>query len=223
MGTFYDPEFERIPFESMTWSQNWGQTGWKFRLRHTAPTSGSDGRARPLPYPTPACVTVVPALRPGRALVVRDSPWFHPFAPPTPQRVASPCSPASSLLWMNPIASSFSSWGTGFSFPTKPRLSPGSEQALPGPDTRCTCVPEFFDTAEPGWPSPWRSSRCCLRPGLQSRHFRSRSFRCSLARPTRTATDASPTPSRVPTHGSRRNVDGWSFVSADFHRLSCAS
>ena len=29
--------------------------------------------------------------------------------------------------------------------------------------------------------------------------------------PIRTATDASPTPSRVPTHGSRRNVDGSSF------------
>ena len=28
-------------------------------LRHTAPTSGSDGRSRRPPYPTPACVTVI--------------------------------------------------------------------------------------------------------------------------------------------------------------------
>ena len=31
-------------------------------------------------------------------------------------------------------------------------------------------------------------------------------FRCSIALPIRTATDASPAPSRGPTHGSRRNV-----------------
>ena len=67
-----------------------------------------------------------------------------------------------------------------YSFPTRPRLSP---QALPGPDTRCTYVHGFFDTAEPGCPSPWRSSRCCLRPRLQPRHFRSGSFRCSIACP----------------------------------------
>ena len=32
MGTFYDPEFDKSPFESMTYNENWGQTDWKFRI-----------------------------------------------------------------------------------------------------------------------------------------------------------------------------------------------
>ena len=192
-------------------------------LRHTAPTSGNDGRLRRQPYPTPRLGHGSPALGPVRAWVGRNSPWFHPFAPRTPQRVPPPCSPASSLLWMNPIASSLPSWVTAFSFPTRPRLSPGREQALPGPDTRFTYVHGFFDTAEPGRPSPYRSGRCCLRPRLQPRHFRSWSLRCSIACPYAPL----PTLRRHP-HECPRTARGetWMvrpFVSADFHRLSCAS
>ncbi len=54
--------------------------------------------------------------------------------------------------------------------------------------------------------SPNRCLRCCLRPMRKPRHPEQRTFRCSLALPIRTATDASPAPSREPTHGSRRNV-----------------
>ena len=98
--------------------------------------------------------------------------------------------------------------GYGFLLSHKAPAFAGGEQALPGPDTRRTCVLGFLDTAVPDCPSPSRSSRCCLRPRPRPRRFRSRRFRCSIAPPTRAATDASPTPSRVPTHGSRRNVDG---------------
>ena len=89
-----------------------------------------------------------------------------------------------------------------------PARPPERNEALPGPDTRRTCVLGFLDTAVSVCPSPSRSRRCCLRPHPQPRHFRSCMFRCSIAPPTRAAADASPKPSRVPTHGSRRNVDG---------------
>jgi hypothetical protein len=37
---------------------------------------------------------------PGRRVLAGPhSPWSPPFAPPTPQRIAPPCSPASQLLW----------------------------------------------------------------------------------------------------------------------------
>ncbi len=144
-----------------------------------------------------------PALCPVRALVGRNSPWFHPFAPRTPQRVPPLCSPASSLLWVNPIASSLPSWVTAFSFPTRPRLSPGESKPsqVPTQDVRaclgsstprCPTVPHL-----PG-PAGVAFDR---DHGLgTSGHCR---FRCSIAPPTRAATNASPTPSRVPTHGSR--------------------
>src|SRR4051794_32480293 len=38
---------------------------------------------------------------PGACFAVPPSPWPLPFAPPTPQPVARPCSPASQLLWQS--------------------------------------------------------------------------------------------------------------------------
>ena len=64
----------------------------------------------------------------------------------------------------------------------------------------------FPDTAGPACISPNRCLRCCLRPIRKPRHPEPSSFRCSIAPSIRTATDASPAPSREPAHGSRRNV-----------------
>src|SRR5262249_36601340 len=38
---------------------------------------------------------------PGACFAVPPSRWSLPFAPPTPQPVARPCSPASQLLWQS--------------------------------------------------------------------------------------------------------------------------
>src|SRR3954462_6486455 len=38
---------------------------------------------------------------PGACFAVPPSPWSLPFAPPIPQPVARPCSPASQLLWQS--------------------------------------------------------------------------------------------------------------------------
>ena len=42
-----------------------------------------------------------PGPVPGACFAVPPSPWPLPFAPPTPQPVARPCSPASQLLWQS--------------------------------------------------------------------------------------------------------------------------
>ena len=108
--------------------------------------------------------------------------------------------------------------GYGFLLSHKAPARAGGEQALPGPDTRFTYVHGFFDTAEPGCPSPFRSSRCCLRPRLQPRHFRSGSFRCSIACPYAPL----PTLRRHP-HGCPRTARGETWmVSPSFQRTFTA-
>ena len=67
---------------------------------------------------------------------------------------------------------------------------------------------------EPGRSSPYWLDRCCLRPSTESRHSRCRILRRSITLPARTAADASPAPSQVPTHGSRRNVD-WLLLRSE--------
>src|SRR5580658_8426693 len=46
----------------------------------------------------PAPVTSLPGTEPGTCYADPHSPWSPPFAPPTPQQIALPCSPASQLL-----------------------------------------------------------------------------------------------------------------------------
>src|SRR6266704_3011663 len=62
---------------------------------HTAPTSGVDGE---LAVCAPAPVTRLPGTEPGTCYAVPHSLWPPPLAPPAPQRIALPCSPASQLL-----------------------------------------------------------------------------------------------------------------------------
>src|SRR6202043_261552 len=50
----------------------------------------------------PAPVTHFPGPEPGACFADPHSPWSLPFAPPTPQRIAPPCSPASQLLRQSP-------------------------------------------------------------------------------------------------------------------------
>jgi hypothetical protein len=45
----------------------------------------------------PAPVTHLPVPEPGACFADPHSPWSLPFAPPTPQRIAPPCSPASQI------------------------------------------------------------------------------------------------------------------------------
>src|SRR4249920_452787 len=49
------------------------------------------------------------------------SPWPRPFAPPTPQQIALPCSPASQLLWPRPTSHARSSAATAPRLPDADR------------------------------------------------------------------------------------------------------
>src|SRR6266849_178943 len=62
---------------------------------HTAPTSGVDGE---LAVCAPAPVTRLAGTEPGPCCAGSHSPRSPPLAPPTPQQIALPCSPASQLL-----------------------------------------------------------------------------------------------------------------------------
>src|SRR5229473_486399 len=62
---------------------------------HTAPTSGVDGE---LAVCAPAPVTRLAGTEPGPCCAGSHSPRSPPLAPPTPQRIAPRCSPASQLL-----------------------------------------------------------------------------------------------------------------------------
>src|ERR1700736_5309192 len=55
-----------------------------------------------------ACDMLNPGTVSGACFDGAHSPWPRPFAPPTPQQIALPCSPASQLLWPRPtvVASS---------------------------------------------------------------------------------------------------------------------
>src|SRR4249920_2406747 len=49
------------------------------------------------------------------------SPWPRPFAPPTPQQIALPCSPASQLLWPRPTSHARASSATAPRLPDADR------------------------------------------------------------------------------------------------------
>ncbi len=52
----------------------------------------------------PAPVTRLPGSESGACFAGSHFPWSPPLAPPTPQRIAPPCSPASQLLWRSPTS-----------------------------------------------------------------------------------------------------------------------
>src|ERR1700736_521755 len=51
-----------------------------------------------------ACDMLNPGTVSGACFDGAHSPWPRPFAPPTPQQIALPCSPASQLLWPRPTS-----------------------------------------------------------------------------------------------------------------------
>ena len=80
---------------------------------------------------------------PSRRLCRVGSPWPPPLAPPTPQRIALPCSSASRLLWQSPTSHLRSSSDTAPRLPDADHCGnrPGPEMGSPGSRTRsvCTC------------------------------------------------------------------------------------
>ena len=95
----------------------------------------------------------------------------------------------------------------------------GRWTGLPGPGDGRAYVREFFDAAEPRSATcQYRRCRCCLRPESRSRRSEP-VFRRSIARPACPATDASPTVSRRPAHGSRFGMGGQPFASGTFTRV----
>jgi hypothetical protein len=76
----------------------------------------------PLAVCVPAPVSRLPGSESGTCFAGPHSPRSAPFAPPAPQRMAPPCSPASSLLWRSPTSCL--------------RASPASAPRLPGADHR---------------------------------------------------------------------------------------
>ena len=89
---------------------------WVWTASGTAAPATGDGSSRMAKKAAAEAVAIARRIRStawarspdsasGACFGEPNSPWFHPFAPPAPPRVAPLCSPASSLLWMNPIAS----------------------------------------------------------------------------------------------------------------------
>ena len=103
---------------------------------HTAPTSGNDGST--LPYASQRPVTRLSGTESGACLVDSHSPWSRPFAPPTPQRIAPLCSPASQLLWQGQTSRARASSASAPHLPDADRpahtTSDGQTRDLPASD-----------------------------------------------------------------------------------------
>src|SRR5215472_14180222 len=78
----------------------------------------------PLAVCGPAPVTRFPGPGPGTCFADPYSPWPPPFAPPTPQRIAPPCSSASQLIWRSLTSR------TRTSSATAPRLPDANQDSL---------------------------------------------------------------------------------------------
>ena len=150
-----------------------------------------------LPYPVCRLWHAHPTLRPARALASRISLGWGPFLRRLrrcsrtlvrrPHRSYGPIRLLQTVL--HRIRHSPS--------PTRPRHDRrGSLKTSQGPDRRRADVHGFSDTAGLADISPMRCLRCCLRPKRKPRRPELRNLRCSIALPTRSATDASPAPSR---------------------------
>ena len=100
-----------------------------------------------------ACDTLVPTLRPGRALVSQNSPWLRPFPPAAPQALALPCSPPSPVVLPHPTSSFRDTIGFGILLPSAaPVRLPGRNEDLPGPNEGRTNVHGFWSLNRPGRP-----------------------------------------------------------------------
>ena len=117
------------------------------------PAYGSDlgSKRQMLAACAPAPVTRLPGSESGACFAGSHFPWSPPLAPPTPQRIAPPCSPASQLLWRSPTsrtrASSLhfceargSPWTRkicGTAWPLKSKAAQGGQASAPLPLPHC--------------------------------------------------------------------------------------
>ena len=177
-----------------------------------------------------------PALGPGHALVGRNSPWFlgrfemtrYPIVFTYRELIPSlhglrraGCCPSLFARFMTTMDESdcflfAPDMGYGFLLSHEAPAFTGVRQALPGPDTDVrTCMgsltPRSPAVPHLGGPAGVAFDRDYSLGTLDERQG---AFDAQGGLPIRTATDASPTPSRCAHDGSRRNVDGWSFRSS---------
>ena len=110
-----------------------------------------DGKPRVLQLAVSARppVTRRPDPASGACFGLANSPWLRPFPPATPQALARPCSPPSTVLLPHPTSSFRTSSDTESSFPLRPRSDCRGRMKtsqVPTKDVR-TCM---------GSSTPWR-------------------------------------------------------------------
>ena len=160
------------------------------------------GEASTLLVRGPAPGTRLSGPAPGACFAGPRSPWPPPFAPPAPPLVAQPCSPASSLLWRGLTSPARASPATAPRLPDadRPGRAVGRETSR-FPRKERPCMPGSLTT-------PGRQALALTRPLVWPSVTVTTSAPGTVAlsrldgRPARSPADASPGPSRGPTHGS---------------------
>ena len=99
-----------------------------------------------------------PGAASGACFRFADSPWSRPFPPRTPQGLAPPCSPASTVLWPRPTSSLRSSQASVLLPFAAPARLPVRSEDLPGPDGGRTDVHGVSDAAKLPCTSPSRGA-----------------------------------------------------------------
>ena len=134
----------------------------------------------------PAPVSRLSGAASGTCFAGSHSPWSQPLAPPTPQQIAPPCSPASQLLWSGPTSRVRASSASAPHLPDADlggNVPNGRTRDLPGSDVFLSCVMCSSTTAERQSLAK-RDRTCCLRRCLPARPLRFYGFRGSIAHPT---------------------------------------
>jgi hypothetical protein len=144
------------------------------------PPRVSDGE---LTVCAPAPVTRLPGSVPGPCFAGSHSPWPPPFAPPTPQRIAPPCSSASQLLRRSLTPHVRSSSATAPRLPDADLVGtwPGRTWGLPVNVQRASADARICDHAGPSGHSRYRAHPFCLPSAERRRHPGRRYFRGSMA------------------------------------------
>ena len=175
-----------------------------------------------LPYPRLG--SHFPGSASGACFRFADSSRFQPFAPSAPPGLAAPCSPTSSLLWPNQIASTRTSSIRKPSFLQRPRYDRrGKSKPSRVPAQGCTCVHGFLRQRG----APQALTRAVLRvlPSADEKTSALRTITFSvLNHPghTRRYRRFDHTLTGVAARLAVEVMVSLSFLS-DFHRLPCAS
>src|SRR5271169_2840168 len=171
----------------------------------------------------PAPVTRFPGPAPGACFADSHSPWPPPFAPPAPQPVARLCSSASQLLWRSLTSQLRSSLATAPRLPNADQMAQCRWPDLGPPGSR----PRSFDTCQVLRPrrvdQALAITRLAVLPSAfetesapRNSYFGAQWLACAL--PYRRFVD-------VLANGNARlgaDVDRYSFIASDFHRLLLA-